>query len=73
VQPERDADHSPPSSVDVKRVRAIPPLPLSASMAYSGTALFRIVGNVFVFYLVQHLECHPARPVSNFSSFTLLK
>jgi hypothetical protein len=39
ARPGRDADHSPPSSAEVENVRAIPPLPTSASVACSGTAL----------------------------------
>jgi hypothetical protein len=39
ARPGRDADHSPPSSAEVKKVGAIPPLPTSASMVCSGTAL----------------------------------
>jgi hypothetical protein len=40
--PGRDADHSPPSSANVKKeweVGGIPPLPPGTSMACSGTAL----------------------------------
>jgi hypothetical protein len=41
ARPRRDADHSPPSSAEVvnELELAIPPLPPSASMACSGTAL----------------------------------
>jgi hypothetical protein len=37
--PGRDADHSPPSSAEVERVRAIPPLTWSASTESNGTTL----------------------------------
>jgi hypothetical protein len=38
-RPRRDADHSPPTSAEVKNVRAIPPLTPCASMVCSGITL----------------------------------
>jgi hypothetical protein len=39
ASPGRDADHSSPSSAEVSKEMAIPPLPPSVTMACSGTTL----------------------------------